>query len=92
MTNVDKLKKEVDSIQTSLDRLKDNISVLSEEDKKNKANELKTRAELTKMKIQTEISLLSLQFGEDKKRQKAEAEVLLNTVNEIINLQLSILT
>ena len=92
MANVDKLKKEVDSIKNSLDRLKNNISVLSEEDKKNRADELKKRAELTKMKIQTEINILSIQVGEDKRREKAEAQVLLNTVNDIINLQLSILT
>jgi len=92
MANVDKLKKEVDSIKNSLDRLKNNISVLSEEDKKNRTDELKKRAELTKMKIQTEITMLSMQLGEDKKREKAEAQVLLNTVNDIINLQLSILT
>ena len=92
MANVDNLKKEVDSIKNSLDRLKNNISVLSEEDKKNRADELKKRAELTKMKIQSEINILSIQVGEDKRREKAEAQVLLNTVNDIINLQLSILT
>ena len=92
MANVDNLKKEVDSIKNSLDRLKNNISILSEEDKKNRTDELKKRAELTKMKIQNEINILSIQVGEDKRREKAEAQVLLNTVNDIINLQLSILT
>lgn len=92
MANIDNLRKEVDKVQNRLDWLKDNISILPEPEKKAKVDELKTMAESTKIKIQAEIFLLSTQFSAEKKRQKAEAEVLLNTVNEIINLQLSILT
>lgn len=92
MSNIDNLRKKVDKVQNRLDWLKDNISILPEPEKKTKVDEFKTMAEYTKLEIQAEILRLSMRRTAENKRQKAEAEVLLNTVNEIINLQSSILT
>ena len=50
MANIENLKKEVDDIKNSLNKLKNNVS-LSEVEKKEKAETLKIQAETTKQKI-----------------------------------------
>lgn len=90
MTNIEQLKKETDEIKKWLEELKNNVSI-SESEKKTKAEELKTKAESTKHKIESEIASLSEKTDDESKRKKEEAETLLNTFNETVNLYASVL-
>lgn len=90
MTNIEQLKTEMNNITNSLKELKDNVT-LSEDEKKNKANELKTQAEATKQRIQAEIDALADKTDEESKRKKEKAETLLNSFNETMSLYSSIL-
>ena len=90
MTNIEQLKKETDEIKKWLDDLKNNVS-LSEAEKKSKAEILKTQAEATKQKIQNEINSLESKTDDESKKEKEEAETLLNSFNETMNLYASIL-
>ena len=90
MANIENLKKEVDDIKNSLNELKNNVS-LSEVEKKKKAETLKAQAETTKQKIQDEIHSLETKTDYESKKKKEEAEILLNSFCEIMNLYTSIL-
>ncbi len=89
--NIDQLKTEVNEIKNSLDDLKNKVTTLSEEEKKNKAEALKTQAESTKQKIQAEIDALKDKTDDESKKEKEEAETLLNSFNETMSLYASIL-
>jgi ElaB/YqjD/DUF883 family membrane-anchored ribosome-binding protein len=91
MGNIDQLKKEVDDFKTLLDELQNNVTI-SEAEKKNKAESLKSQAETTKQKIQAEISALEDKTDNESKKQKEKAEALLKSLDDIVNLQLTILT
>ena len=90
MTNLETLKKEVDEFKAQLDALKNNVSI-SEAEKKNKAEALKNQAETTKKKIEKEISELAEKTDNVSKKQKEEAEALLKSFEDMVNLQMSIL-
>ena len=90
MANIEQLKKETDEIKKWLEDLKKNIS-LSESEKKEKAEKLKSQAETTKQRIQSEIDLLSDKTDDESKKNKEEAEALLTSFDEIMNLYASIL-
>jgi hypothetical protein len=90
MANIENLKKEVDDIKNSLNELKNNVS-LSEVEKKKKAETLKAQAETTKQKIQDEIHSLETKTDYESKKKKEEAEILLNSFSEIMNLYTFIL-
>ena len=90
MTNLETLKKEVDEFKTLLEELKNNVSI-SEAEKKNKAETLKNQAETTKKKIEKEIRELSEKTDNVSKKQKEEAEALLKSFEDMVNLQMSIL-
>ena len=81
----------MNNIKDSLNELKNNVA-LSEVEKKNQAETLKAQAETTKQKIQAEISTLDTQTGVDIDRQKAEAQALLDSFNEIMDLYSSIIS
>jgi hypothetical protein len=91
MANIENLKKEVDDIKNSLNELKNNVS-LSEVEKKEKAETLRAQAETTKQKIQEEIHSLETKTDDDSKKKREEAETLLNSFSEIMNLYTSILS
>lgn len=86
--NIDQLKTEVEEIKKKLEDLKKNVTI-SEPDKR-MAETLKNQAETAKQKIQTEIDALNAQTGADADREKAKAQSLLDTVNEITTLYTSI--
>lgn len=88
--NIDQLRTEVDDIKNSLNELKNNVS-LSEDEKKEQVDALKSQAEATKKKIEDEISSLEGKTDDESKKQKEEAETLLNSFNEIMSLYASIL-
>ncbi len=88
-TNIDQLQTEVEEIKKRLEDLKNNVTIL-EADKKNEAETLKSQAEAAKQKIQAEIDTLNVQAGADLDREKAKAQSLLNTLNEITTLYTSI--
>ena len=90
MTNIEQLKKETDEIKKWLDELKNNVS-LSEVEKKNKAETLKAQVETAKKKIQREIHSLEGKTDDESKKEKEEAETLLNSFNETMKLYASIL-
>ena len=90
MANIENLKKEVDIIKNSLNELKNNVS-LSDAEKKNKAEALKSKAETTKQKIQNEIHSLENKTDNESKKKKEQAETLLNSFNETMKLYESIL-
>lgn len=90
MTSIEQLRKETNEITNSLKELKDNVS-LSEVEKKNKAEALKTQAETTKKKIEKEIHSLENKTDDESKKKKEEAEALLNTFNETVKLYASVL-
>jgi len=90
MTNIENLKKEVNDIKNSLNELKNNVS-LSEVEKKKEAETLKVQAETTKQKIQDEIHSLETKTDDESKKKREEAETLLNSFGEIMNLYTSIL-
>ena len=87
---IDQLKTEVSDIEKSLDELKNNVT-LSEADKKTQADTLKAKAEATKQKIENEIHSLENKTDDDSKKKKEEAETLLNSFNETMQLYTSIL-
>ena len=88
--NIDQLKTEVDDIKKSLNELKSNVS-LSDIEKKNQADALKTKAETTKQKIENEIKTLETATDSVSKKKKEEAEALLNSLTDITNLYNSII-
>lgn len=90
MTNIEQLRKETDEIKKWLDELKNNVS-LSEVEKKNKAEALKTKAEKAKQKIQSEIDALKDKTDDESKKKKEQAETLLNSFNQIMELYASII-
>lgn len=83
--NVEQLKTEVDDIKKSLNELKNNVSI-SEVEKKNQAETLKNKAEEVKQKVQNEIDLLDSKTDDESKKNKEEAEAILNSFAEITNL------
>ena len=89
MGNIEQLKKEVDEIKSSLNALKNNVS-LSDSEKKNKIESIKSQAETVKDKIQKEISSLESKTDDASKKKKEQAETLLNSLNEITTLYTSI--
>ena len=88
--NIEQLQVEVDNITNSLKELKDNVA-LPELEKNNKAEELKSKAEDTRHKIENEIKALESKTDDDSKKKKEEAETLLNSFNETMVLYASIL-
>ena len=90
MDKLEQLKSDVNELKKSLYELKNNVS-LSDIEKKNKAKTLKAQAETTKHRIQNKILLLEDKTDDESKKEKEEAEALLNSFNEIISLYTSIL-
>lgn len=90
MTNLEQLKKETNEITNSLRELKNNVS-LSEIEKKDKVESLKTRAESMKQKIQNEIHSLESKTDDISKKKKEKAEALLSSFTEITTLYASII-
>ena len=88
--NIDQLKTEVDDIKKSLNELKNNVT-LSESEKKNQAEALKTQADTTKQKIENEIKALEAATDDESKKKKEEAETLLKSFTDIMSLYNSIL-
>ncbi len=88
--SIDQLKIEVDNIKNSLNELKNNVT-LSEEERKDKAENLKKQAETTKKKIEKEIHSLESKTDDESKKKKEEAEILLNSFNEILGLYTTII-
>ena len=88
--NIDQLKTEIDDIKKSLNELKNNVS-LSDIEKKNQADALKTKAETTRQKIENEIKALETASDSASKKKKDEAEALLNSLTDITNLYNSII-
>ena len=88
MHNIDKLKSEVDLIQQLLDDLKK--STLSDLEKQKKETEIKEKAEKIRKDIQAEIDSLKDKTDTDSLSKKAEAETLLNSFTETLNLKLEI--
>ena len=88
--NIDQLKTEVDDIKKSLNELKNNVT-LSESEKKNQAEALKTQADTTKQKIENEIKALEAATDDESKKKKEEAETLLKSFIDITSLYNSIL-
>ena len=83
MEQIENLKKEVDEIKNSLNKLKNNVS-LSDFEKKNQAENLKAQAEATKQRIEIEINNLDNET-------KTEAQNLLNkSMDDITSLYNSI--
>ena len=78
---IEQIQSDVSDIEKSLKKLK--TATLSEVDKKAKTKEIKERAETKKQEIEAKIKQLDW-------KQKERAETLLKTLNDIINLQLSI--
>ena len=91
MTNIEKLKKEVGSIETSLKELKDNIWKLSEDDKKKQVEELKTKVEEAKQKINNRITELSDKTDDNSKKEIEEAKQLLESLESSVELQREII-
>ena len=90
MPDIEQLRKEADDVKNALDELKNNVS-LSESEKRNKTEELKTQVEAMKQKIQSEIDALADKTDDESKRKKEEAETLLTSFNETMSLYASIL-
>ena len=90
MTNIEQLKKQTDEIKKWLEELKSNVS-LSDVEKKNKAENLKTQAEIAKKKIEEEIHSLENKTDDGSRKKKEEAKLLLNSFNETMKLYSSIL-
>ena len=90
MTDIEQLRKEADDVKNALDALKNNVS-LSETEKKNESEKLKSQAEAMKQKIQSEIDALADKTDDESKRKKEEAETLLTSFNETMNLYAIIL-
>lgn len=90
MTNIENLKKEVDSIKISLNELKNNIS-LSNIKIKDQAEAIKIQVDMTKLKIQQEILSLKNKLDEESKKKKIEAETLLKSLSNITDLYDSII-
>ena len=91
MDKIEQLKLDVDELKKSLDELKNNVSI-SDVEKKNKVGEIKNKAEITKHKIESEITSLSDKTDEKSKKSREEAEALLCSFNETMNLATSILS
>ena len=89
MNNIEQLKIEVDEIKKSLNELKNNVSF--SEIEKTRLKTLKSQAEITKEKIQAEIKTLTNKTDKNCKKEKEEAEALLNSVNEALRLYSSVL-
>ena len=83
MEVIDKLNNTVQQIQKDLDNVKDNI--LSKEKRKEKVEEIRQRAEKAKQELEEKMSTLK-----DEAREKAQA--LLDSLNNLINVKLSILS
>ena len=92
MTNtIDQLKTEVNDIKKWLDELKSNVS-LSDLEKKNKAEALKTQVDTTKHRIENEINSLKDKTDDESKKAREEAEALLYSFNETTSLYNSIIS
>ncbi len=89
MENIEQLRKEVDEIRTSLNTLKSNVS-LSDSEKKSKVESIKSQAETVKDKIQKRISSLENKSDAASKKEKEEAQALLDSFSEITSLYNSI--
>ncbi len=85
---IDHLQSEVTEIQKSLNELKS--KTISDVEKKTKTEEIKNKAETTKKEIQQKIDQLKDKKDAASISEKEKAETLLTTLNDIINLQLSI--
>ena len=90
MTDIEQLRKEADDVEKALDALKNNVS-LSESEKKNESEKLKSQVETTKKKIEKEIHSLENKTDDESKKKKEEAEALLTSFNETMSLYASIL-
>lgn len=90
MTKIELLEKETDEIRIWLEELKNNVSI-PENEKKDKAEELKIQAETTKQKIENEIKTLETATDTESKKEKEKAETLLKSFIDITNLYNSIL-
>lgn len=89
--NIEQLKKEVSSIETSLNELKKNVGNLSEEDKKKQAEELKIKVEEAKQKINSKITELSEKTDDNSRKELEEAKELLESLENIVELQREIM-
>ncbi len=89
MLDTEKLNQDINEIKRWLEDLKKDT--LSKIDKKTRVEELKTKAETIKQKIQSEINALEDKVDTVSTKKKEEAKVLLNSSNETINLAISIL-
>lgn len=89
--NIEQLKKDVKSIETSLNDLKKNIANLSEKDKIKQSEELKNKVEETKKKINNKILELSEKTDDNSKKELEEARQLLESLEKIVELQREII-
>ena len=90
MKNIEQLKKEVDDIRDSLNTLKNNVS-LSDKEKKSQAEVYKAKVDTVKQDIQAKIDALANKTDNKSKKEKEEAEALLNSLTNIMNLYTSIM-
>lgn len=84
----DLLETKVSDIQKSLEELK--TKTFSEIDKKNRTEEIKSEAEITKQEIQAKIDQLKDKKDADSVSEREKAETLLKTLNNTITLQLTV--
>ena len=89
--NIEQLKKEVKSIETSLNELKKNIGSLSEVDKKKQTEELINKVEKAKQKINNRITELSEKTDDNSKKEIEEAKQLLESLESSVELQREII-
>ncbi len=85
--NIEQLKKEVSSIETSLNELKKNIWELSEDDKNKQSEEFKTKVEEVKKKINNRIAELSEKTDDNSRKELEEVKQLLDSLDKIVELQ-----
>ena len=90
-TTIEQLTKEVNEITKSLDELKKDLSSISEQDKKTRVEELNQKVGDTTKKIKEKIDSLDQSVDEQSQKEKKEAEALLNSFNDLLEVHASIL-
>lgn len=90
MTSIDQHEQKVSSIQSSLEDLK--RETLSDAEKQQKAAEIKRQAEAEKVSVEQRINELEDRTDVESIKEKEKAQTQLDTLNDIINVQLSVLS
>ena len=90
MKNIEQLKKEANEIRNSLNTLKNNVS-LSDKEKKSQAETFKAQVDTMRQDIQSKIDALANKTDNKSKKEKEEAETLLDSLRDITNLYISII-